>query len=65
MKLAVLVLVLGGLLVFAGCTPSEPASDYKEPEQGSFKTPDQVPERAGRTKAEAGGGAGMGRSEGG
>lgn len=50
MKWILAIVAVVGLI---GCTQSEPASDYKPAEEGSYKTPDSVPGREGRTKAEA------------
>ncbi|MFM9874150.1 MAG: hypothetical protein ACKVQS_11880 [Fimbriimonadaceae bacterium] len=64
--LAVSLLALGSAFGLSGCAPKEEAGDYKVPAESEYKKSDQVPERAGRTKAEAGGEAGSaGRSEGG
>ena len=58
------LMVCSSLLI--GCSSNADHSDYQDAKEGSYQTPDKVPERAGRTKAEAGGsGQQAGRQEGG
>lgn len=66
-SLFVSVILCFGALFVVGCAPQQEGGDYKEAAEGTYKTSDQVPERGGRTKAEAGGEVqpGMGRTEGG
>lgn len=66
-SLVLFAVVLACSMVFVGCAPSDQGGDYKEPEQGSFKTSEQVPERGGRSRSGESGvtAPGSGRSEGG
>ncbi len=45
------VLALLGVAI-GGCASGEPAGDYQEPAEGTYQQSSEVPNRAGRTRAQ-------------
>lgn len=50
------IVLVFGLVGLVGCGPQNDGKDPSPAKEGEFKTPDQVPGKEGRQRAEEGGG---------